>query len=184
MRQLSPFAPRIHQIQHCIRQFPLTPCALAHSPIQWRYLFPLFIGQVAGMPLSPVFFHTPILPLPYPLVNTGSKQEPPQVVINNTSAICFFPVLVLFYEKCTTNFPLWEVYTGGMISWYERLCWTKLSSPESPAPCEAEENCLSLTGTRKARRRQSIGVQYQKRAVPGPLQDLQRLAGSHHPARD
>ncbi len=54
-----------------LRQFPLTPCAVAHSLIQWCYLFPLFIGQVAGIRLSFLFFHVSILSQTYSLVNTG-----------------------------------------------------------------------------------------------------------------
>ena len=39
-------------------------------------------------------------------------------------------------------------------------------SSSSPAAYEAEEGCLSLTGTRKTRRWQSIKVQYQNEKVP------------------
>ena len=72
MGQLPPFASWIYQIQHGIRQFPLVPCAVAHSLIQRGNLFPLFICQVAWIWLSSFCFHTTILPQPYPLVNTSS----------------------------------------------------------------------------------------------------------------
>ena len=73
MGQLSPLAPRIYQIQHCIRQFPFAPRAVSHSLVQWGYLFPLFICQVAGIRLSSFFFHVSILPLSFAFVNTASK---------------------------------------------------------------------------------------------------------------
>ena len=49
---------------------------------------------------------------------------------------------------------------------------------------EAEEGCLSLEGVRKTKRYQSIKVQYQ--TMDGKLahQDLYRLDGADHPARD
>ena len=75
MGQLSPLAPRIYQIQHCIRQFPFAPRAVSHSLVQWGYLFPLFICQVAGIRLSSFFFHVSILPLSFAFVNTASKKE-------------------------------------------------------------------------------------------------------------
>ena len=57
MGQLSPFTPRFHQIQYCIRQFPFAPRAVAHPGIQWGYFFPLLICQVAGIRLSLFSFH-------------------------------------------------------------------------------------------------------------------------------
>ena len=72
MGQLSPLAPRIYQIQHCIRQFPFAPRAVSHSLVQWGNLFPLFICQVAGIRLSSFFFPVSILPLSFAFVNTAS----------------------------------------------------------------------------------------------------------------
>ena len=93
MGQLSPLAPRIYQIQHCIRQFPFAPRAVSHSLVQWGYLFPLFICQVAGIRLSSFFFHVSILPLSFAFVNTASKIYHFGIMMSNvhmawTRAVC------------------------------------------------------------------------------------------------
>lgn len=49
---------------------------------------------------------------------------------------------------------------------------------------EAEEGCLSLEGVRKTKRWQSIKVQYQTMDGKPPHQDLYRLDGADHSARD
>ena len=49
---------------------------------------------------------------------------------------------------------------------------------------EAEEGCLSLTGTRKTRRWQSIKVQYQNEKFQTRLKNLHRLDCTDYPARN
>lgn len=51
-------------------------------------------------------------------------------------------------------------------------------------PYDTEEGCLSLTGTRKAKRFQTVKVQWQNEKIPNTPQDLHRLDGGDHPARD
>lgn len=50
-------------------------------------------------------------------------------------------------------------------------------------PYETEEGCLSLTGTRKTKRFQTIKVQWQNEKFQPPHQDLLRLDSRDHPAR-
>ena len=51
-------------------------------------------------------------------------------------------------------------------------------------PYEAEEGCLSLSGTRRARRWRSIKVRWQNERFQERCQDLHRLDRPDHPARD
>ena len=51
-------------------------------------------------------------------------------------------------------------------------------------PYEAEEGCLSLSGTRRARRWESIKVRWQNEKFQERDQDLHRLDGPDYPARD
>ena len=53
-------------------------------------------------------------------------------------------------------------------------------------PYDAEEGCLSLIGTRPAKRWQTIKVQWQneKFQTRDPRQNVHRLDGTDHPARD
>lgn len=95
MGQLSPLAPRIYQIQHCIRQFPFAPRAVSHSLVQWGYLFPLFICQVAGIRLSSFFFHVSILPLSFAFVNTASKDNDETIVYYSDGS---YSIISITYE--------------------------------------------------------------------------------------
>ena len=51
-------------------------------------------------------------------------------------------------------------------------------------PYEAEEGCLSLSGTRRARRWGVHQGPLAERKIPGADQDLHRLDGPDYPARD
>ena len=51
-------------------------------------------------------------------------------------------------------------------------------------PYEAEEGCLSLTGPPKGKALENHQGAVSGRAVPGAVQDLDRLARPDHPARD
>ena len=49
---------------------------------------------------------------------------------------------------------------------------------------ETAEGCLSLAGTRKTMRFQTIKVQWQNEMIPNAAEDLYRVDGGDHPARD
>ena len=107
MGQLSPLAPRIYQIQHCIRQFPFAPRAVSHSLVQWGYLFPLLICQVAGIRLSSFFFHVSILPLSFAFVNTASKKLAKYSGIIWQKDLCLKPDALVQYVRTQPGFHNW-----------------------------------------------------------------------------
>ena len=117
MRQMPPLAPCFHEVQPRVCQFPLAPLVRSHPGIEWFYHCPLCICQVARVRLPHFIasFHVFILLLASPVVNTGSKTNPP--VCKSRGIRFMFQAIIIqriYLRKIVTHYCTRAIMEGSV----------------------------------------------------------------------